>query len=230
MTATRTSFDPRLFAFLRELRRNNRREWFQDNKQRYEEIVRHPALLFISDFGVPLQSISRHFSADPRPVGGSLFRIHRDVRFSSDKSPYKTSVGIQFRHRQSRNVHSPGFYLHLEPDECFVGLGIWRPDAAALTKIRTYIAKRSEEWIRVIDEPGFSNRFELAGERLKRAPQGFDPDHPLIQDLRRKDFIATAPLSEGEVTAAGFLDIYTERCREGKAFVRLLCDAVGVPF
>ena len=123
---------PEFFTFFRELKENNNREWFQANKQRYETQVREPLLHFITDFGVRLPEISPRYMADARKSGGSLFRIYRDVRFSKDKSPYKTTAGIQFRHENGKDVHAPGFYLHLEPDGVFVGVGIWHPETKIL--------------------------------------------------------------------------------------------------
>ena len=118
-----TYITPELFAFFRELKQNNNRDWFQANKQRYEKQVREPLLDFIVDFGVRLPEISRHYVADARKSGGSLFRIYRDVRFSKDKTPYKTGAGVQFRHEAAKDVHAPGFYLHIEPGACFIGAG-----------------------------------------------------------------------------------------------------------
>jgi uncharacterized protein (TIGR02453 family) len=115
---------PALFEFFRELKANNSKEWFAENKTRYEQQVREPLLAFIADFGLRLPAISPHYVADPRKSGGSLFRIYRDVRFSKDKTPYKTGAGIQFRHERGKDAHAPGFYLHLEPDGCFFGAGI----------------------------------------------------------------------------------------------------------
>ena len=127
---------PELFCFVRDLKANNEREWFETHRSRFEDHLREPALEFIHQFGPKLGDISRHFNAIPKPVGGSLFRIYRDVRFSKDKTPYKTHVGIHFRHRQHRDAHAPGFYLHLEPRACFMGCGIWRPDREALAALR----------------------------------------------------------------------------------------------
>lgn len=230
MSRAKQSFPPELFDFLRELRRNNRRDWFQANKERYEDHVRHPALQFISDFGPHLRKISSNYVADPRPVGGSMFRIHRDVRFSKDKSPYKTAVGIQFRHKRRKDVHSPGFYLHLEPDGCFAGLGIWHPDGTSLAKIRSYLVEHSDSWQRTLSGKRFQQQFELAGESLTRAPKGYDPDHPLIDVLKLKDFTAYAPLTQRRVTAPGFLDEFAEMCRTGSPLVKFLCEALGQPF
>ena len=129
-------FRPHLFKFLKDLESNNNRDWFQANKARYEDQIKEPALQFISDFGPLLRKVSPHFRADPRPNGGSLFRIYRDVRFAKDKRPYKTHTGIQFRHEAGRDAHAPGFYLHLESGRVFVGAGIWHPDSTSLRKIQ----------------------------------------------------------------------------------------------
>lgn len=224
------SFDDKLFRFLRQLRQNNRRDWFHEHKEQYEESVRHPALRFISDFGPRLRQISPQFVADPRPVGGSLFRIHRDVRFSKDKSPYKTSVGIQFRHKQTKDVHSPGFYLHLEPGASFSAVGIWHPDGPTLGLIREAIDSHPTQWKRVIGGKRFRETCDLEGGSLKRAPKGYDPEHPLIEDLKRKDFIAVTKLTNTTVTAPGFLDEYARLCKTGAPLVRFLCAALDVPF
>ena len=109
-----TSFDGTLFAFLVDLRENNDRAWFAANKARYERECLEPALAFIEDFAVDLETISPHIRADARPVGGSLFRIYRDTRFAKDKTPYKTHVGIYFRHARSADADTAGMYVHLE--------------------------------------------------------------------------------------------------------------------
>ena len=139
----RAHFGPELFRFLRDLVKHNDREWFAKHKARYEEHVRDPMLRFIEDLGPVLQEIAPRFVADPRPVGGSMFRIHRDTRFSKDKSPYKTHVGIRFPHKAGKDVHAPGFYLHLEPGQVFFGCGVWHPDGATLARIRGSIARTS---------------------------------------------------------------------------------------
>jgi uncharacterized protein (TIGR02453 family) len=220
------SFGPELFRFLRELKASNTREWFAANRERYEDDVRGPALDFVADFAPRLERISPHFVADPRPSGGSLFRIHRDTRFSKDKSPYKTYTGIQFRHELGRDAHAPGFYLHLEPKAVFAGVGIWHPDAATLARIREAIVEDSRAW----SAAKHVGRFELSGDSLKRAPAGYDPEHPLIEDLKRKDFICVAPLTEKDVCAPGFPDEFAGLCRQASPLVRFLCSALDVPF
>jgi uncharacterized protein (TIGR02453 family) len=219
-----------LFSFFRELKRNNSKQWFQSNKERYEQQVRLPLQRFIMDFEQPLRGISPHFRADPRPVGGSLFRIYRDVRFSPDKSPYKTHGGIQFRHEQGKDVHAPGFYLHLEPDNVFAAVGIWHPDSTALGRIRSAIASDSRKWLRAKTDPGFCELYELGGDSLKRAPQGYDPEHPQIEDLKRKDFIASAALSERDACAPDFLNRYTRLCTAAAPFMEFLTDALDLPW
>src|SRR3954471_15197680 len=228
VTVEEASFTPELFSFLRELADNNDREWFAANKPRYVADVQEPALAFIEDVGMRLPEVSRHLVADPRTVGGSLFRIHRDVRFSKDKSPYKTQVGIQFRHERTRDVHAPGVYLHLEPGSVFMACGTWRPDRDTLQAIRAAIAAKPERWRAVVEAAAFQQRFRLGGEALQRPPAGFDRDHPPIEDLKRKDFIAVADLVESDVTESGFLSRFLDLCQHAGGFMRLLCDAARV--
>ncbi len=135
-------FGNELFRFLKELKAHNDREWFQANKGRFEAEARDPLLRFIGDFSVPLAGISRQFAADPRPVGGSMFRIYRDTRFGKDKTPYKTHLAAHFPYRGpgTLGVHGPGFYLHLEPGASFAGGGLWHPEPEALFKVRQAIA------------------------------------------------------------------------------------------
>jgi uncharacterized protein (TIGR02453 family) len=228
--AAAPSFTPELFAFLRDLREHNDRDWFKRNKERYEEFVLEPALQFVEDFAPRLEKISRHMVADPRPVGGSVFRIHRDIRFSRDKSPYKTHTGIHFRHEEARTAHSPVYYLHLEPGNVFAGSGVWRPDGKSLAAIRARIAGDPSGWKRLVRGKAFAERFQLRGDSLTRPPAGYDADHPLIEDLKRKDFVAVAALDERTVTSAGFLDEFTATARASAPYLRFLCDALGLRF
>jgi uncharacterized protein (TIGR02453 family) len=139
---------PGLFSYLTDLRANNNREWFAANKHRYEEQLLDPALDFINAFGPRLEKISPHFRADARASGGSLLRIYRDTRFAKDKSPYKTNVGIHFRHERAKDAHAPGYYLHIGPGEVFAGGGIWHPGTDAATAIREAIVTDPERWRR----------------------------------------------------------------------------------
>ncbi len=221
---------PALFDFLRDLEANNERSWFEANKERYNAEVRDPMLDFIGAFAGPLRGISPHFVADPRPNGGSLFRIYRDTRFSRDKTPCKTNVGAHFRHAAGKNAHAPGFYLHLEPESCFAGCGIWRPDRDALGRIRDAIAERPDEWTRIMRATAFRGTFELMGESLERPPRGYDPEHPLIRELERKDFVAITSFPDADASQPDFLERFTAIARKGARFVKFLSQAVGVPY
>ena len=221
---------PALFEFLLDLKDNNTRPWFEENKERYRSDVRDPVLDFIAAFAEPLANISPHFRADPRPNGGSLFRIYRDIRFARDKRPYKTNAGAHFRHSAGKNAHAPGFYLHLEPGECFAGCGVWRPDSNALVGIRDAIVLKPDRWQRITTDENFRKMFELSGESLKRPPRGYDPEHPLIEDLKRKDFVAIVRFPEGDACQADFLERFTTFARTGSSLVAFLSHAVGVSF
>ena len=177
-----------------------------------------------------LHAISPHFRADPRPVGGSLFRIHRDTRFSKDKSPYKTHIGIHFRHELASSAHAPGFYLHLEPRQTFLGAGIWRPETEPLAQIRAAIAKDPDRWRGATRAQEFTDVYDLGGDSLKRAPAGFDPEHPLIDELKRKDFIAMRSLSDKAACSRGFLEETAGTFAVAGPLVHFLCDAIGVRY
>ncbi len=223
-------FGPDLFRFLIDLKANNNREWFQSNKYRYEQDLKEPALAFIADFVPHLAKISPHFRSDPRTVGGSLFRIYRDVRFSKDKSPYKTHAGLHFRHEAGKTAYTPGFYLHLEPRGCFAGIGIWHPDGPTLKKIRERVAEQPKAWKNAVDDQAFAAQYTVEGESLKRPPKGFDPDHELVDVLKMKDFTGMAKLTQKEVTAIGFMDEFAKLCQAGGSLMRFICEALEQPY
>ncbi len=220
-------FSAATFDFLRELAANNHRDWFMENKSRYEEVVRTPALRLIEDMADELPAISPHFLAVSKKVGGSLMRVHRDVRFGKDKRPYKTNIGIQFRHQLGKDVHAPGFYLHIETDGCFVGAGIWHPDALTLGKIRDAIVENDKEWVKAKENPAFKKRFKLEGDALVNAPRGYAKDHALIDDLKRKDFIAIAPLKESDVTGKKLLATVVDSFVTADPLMRFLCKSLA---
>ena len=229
--ATKTSFSPELFSFLADLRANNDREWFAANKHRYEEHLLEPALAFVAAFAPKLEKLSPHFRADPRPSGGSLFRIYRDTRFSKDKSPYKTNVGIHFRHELAgRDVNAPGYYLHIGPQEVYAGGGVWHPGTEGANRIREAIVADPDRWRRATQQGAFAKQMELGGESLKRVPSWADADHPFADDLKRKDFYGWARLTQEDVVAPGFVDEYARICRAGAPLVQFLCDALELPY
>jgi len=226
--APRALIPPALFAFLRDLEAHNERAWFEAHKTRYLAEVRDPLIAFVEAFAPELAKISKAYVADPRPNGGSLFRIYRDTRFSKDKRPYKTNAGVQFRHRLGRDAHAPGFYLHLAPGEVFVAGGMWRPDPPATAAVRSGIATRSTAWRRAVAKTLATPGMELGGESLKRPPQGFDPAHPLIEDLKRKDFIASVTLDERAATRPDFLAQVAGICRGLSPLMRFLTHALAI--
>ncbi len=223
-------FQPSLFEFLEELAGNNNRPWFEANKSRYESEVLEPCMAFIRGFRPRLAKISEFFVASDRRVGGSLMRVYRDTRFGRDKTPYKTNVGIQFRHEMGRDVHAPGFYVHIAPDECFLALGVWRPDPDSLGAIRTAIVEKPDRWLRAKNDAKFRRLFTLEGESLKRPPGGFPADHPCVEDLKRTDFVAVEDLGERDVLAKKFADRVAASFAAGRPLMRFLCDAIRVPF
>ena len=223
-------FTPESIKFLSQLRDNNNRDWFKENKTRYEEQVLDVALEFIQSMYEPLAEIAPHFTAIPKRMGGSLMRVYRDTRFSKDKTPYKTNIGIQFRHEQARNVHAPGYYVHIDPDEVFVGAGMWRPAKDALRGIRERIADRPQDWEKVRNDKAFRRHFSLGGESLTRPPKGFDKDHAQIDDIKRKDFIAIRSLSIQDALQPRFQQKVETAFRAAEPYMEFLCKAVNIRF
>ena len=219
------------FAFFRELKANNDRAWFEANKPRFREDVQGPMSDFIAAMAPHLAKTSKHFVADPRPNGGSMFRIYRDVRFAKDKRPYKEHAACQFRHRFGRDVHAPGFYVHLAPDEVFFGGGLWMPEPDALLKIRQRIAERPAEWKKVVGDKRFVQTFgQIEGEQLTRPPKGFDPAHPFIADIRRKSFVAGVDSSAKAAQSPEFVAQVAQTFRALSPLMRFLCAALDVPY
>ncbi len=223
-------FSKATFNFLDELAANNDRAWFEANKARYEALVREPALEFIAAMAPVLAKLAPHFRAEPRKMGGSLMRVFRDTRFARDKSPYKTNIGIQFRHELGKDVHAPGFYMHIATDECFFGAGCWHPEADGLGRIRALIAAKPERWFAVRDEKKFAALWTLAGDSLTRPPRGYAADHPAIEDLKRKDFIGLAPLPFADATGPGLVKLAGARFATAALLMKFLCEAQGVQY
>lgn len=224
-------FTPDLFQFYRELKVNNSREWFEENKARYEASVREPIFQFIRDMQGPLHEISPCYIASDKKVGGSLFRIQRDIRFSSSKLPYKDRAGINFRHEDEEGAHSPGFYMHLEPGNVFLGAGIWCPQPKVAQVIREYLDEHRDEWLAVKKAKGFAKNWSIdETEKMKRPPKGFEAEDELIEDLKLKQFIASRPLTEEDVLSPKFLKTVVEGYKESAPLVRFLCLALKLTF
>jgi uncharacterized protein (TIGR02453 family) len=222
-------FSPQLFRFLDELKRNNNRDWFAKNKSRYEDVVLFPTMEFVTAMEKPLKKVSPCFQAIPKRVGGSVLRIYRDTRFSKDKTPYKTNVGMHFRHQVGKDIHAPGFYFHIDAKEIFVGAGVWHPDNPSLNKIRVLIDDDPARWKRIKGKKAFKDEFEVHGDSLKRPPKGYEADHPLIDDLKRKDHIVLTSLKRTDLYSTETVELVAKKFKTAMPYVRFLCDALHIP-
>jgi uncharacterized protein (TIGR02453 family) len=225
-------FTPATFKFLRALARNNDREWFAAHKSEFETALREPYLRLIAGLAEPLRSISPQYVADPRAVGGSLFRIHRDTRFSSDKTPYKIWAGARFFHQRSRELmgEAPVFYLHVQPGENFVGGGLWHPGAESLRRVRDYMVGNPASWKSATRNAAFRRQFELGGDALSRPPRGYDPQHELIDDIKRKDFVCITSLDDDEMLSPQLPKLLIKRYTAAAPMVDWLCGALDLEF
>jgi len=218
-------FTPELFQFLKQIKRNNRRPWFLKNRDRFEEAVRQPCLRFITDFGFRLREVSPWIVADAKPNGGSLMRIYRDIRFSPDKSPYKTYLGMNFPHAgATEELQGAGYFLQLDPGASFLAAGAWHPERRYLAKIRDAISWRSDEWKKA------KRGLRLSGESLSKPPRGYRYDHPMIEDLKRLDFVASFEFSDAQVCSTRFLGDVTAASKKRAPLVGFLARAQGFEF
>lgn len=218
-------FGPEFVQFLKLIKRNNRRSWFLNNRERYEEVVRKPGLRFVVDFGFRMKQISPWIVVDPKPHGGSLQRIYRDIRFSTDKRPYKISVGMVFPHAsRTEEVRAVGYFLHLEPNASGLYGGTWRPDRRSLAKIRDAIAWKADEWKKA------KRGLQFEGDSLTRAPRGYAENHPMIADLKRQDFVVTVPFSDAQVCSARFLQDVSAAAKKMRPLLEFLARAQGLQF
>jgi uncharacterized protein (TIGR02453 family) len=231
--AAETYFTKATLDFLKQLRAHNDRDWFLANKERYEKCARDPFLRLIADLAPAFEKAKLPYIADPRPNGGSMLRIYRDIRFSKDKSPYKVAISAHFSHQGAKDDAAPGFYLHLEPGKSRIGGGVWRPEPKALKKIRDAIVNDAKAWHKA-NAPLRKSDYKtgsacgLIGESLTRPPAGFPADHPFIEDIKRKDFAISSSLTDSEVCAPGFNKLVLERFRARAPFLEFLSKAVGL--
>jgi uncharacterized protein (TIGR02453 family) len=225
-------FPKDFFAFFRELKAHNERPWFEANKQRFRDSVQAPMSAFIAAMAPRLKKVSRNFVADPRPVGGSMFRLYRDVRFAKDKRPYKENAGCHFRHAGAKDVHAPGFYMHFSADEVFHGGGMYLPEPPALAKIRDAIVKKPRAWNALKADRTFVKTFGGLGDghALTRPPRGYDPNHPLIEDIKKKSFFAMHTSSVKAAQSPDFADEVAKTFHAAAPLMKFLCDAQGVKF
>lgn len=221
---------PDLLAFIDELAQNNSRDWFKANQPRYEATVREPVRAFVRSMVPVLADHAPHLKADDRKVGGSMMRPQRDTRFSKDKTPYKTNVGIQFRHAAGKDVHAPGLYLHLSPEEVFIGLGMYRPASPDLKAIRARIDQEPDTFRGIVESSQLEAWEFGGGESLKRNPRGYDKDHPMGEWLRMKSHILVMHPSTDIFFDDDLAGRLGELLDSGRDYCAFLCGAIGQPW
>jgi uncharacterized protein (TIGR02453 family) len=191
-------FPPETLKFLRQLKRNNNRAWFQERKELYETKVRQPMIDLVTALGGAMQIFAPELIVDPKKA---IYRIYRDTRFSADKTPYKTQVSAFFVPRGMSKSSAAGLYLQVDPGEVLIAGGVYMPGSAELRAIRSHVAERWQELSAILNQKEFKNRFGgLQGETLTRAPLGYPPDHAAIEYLKHKHFLVwrtePAPFAE----------------------------------
>jgi uncharacterized protein (TIGR02453 family) len=220
-------------GFLRRLARNNRREWFEQHRAEYEVEVLAPLRCLVDEMDVRLAGIAPELLGDPRR---SIFRIHRDVRFSADKSPYKTNAACQFYHQdagrgagQDAEGAGAGLYFQLADRDCFVAGGIWMPARSVLDKIREAIATDHEDFETIVSLPAFRRRFKRLNDEamLKRMPRGYGESHPAARWLRYRSFTVTRSLRNDEVLDPRLPVTLARDFAAMVPFVRWLNGAIG---
>jgi uncharacterized protein (TIGR02453 family) len=211
-----TGFPPEGLEFLASLVENNNREWFEANKQTYLEYIASPAVAFIETLGDRLQFISPHIQYDTRTNGqGSLMRIYRDVRFSKDKSPYKTWVGIRFWEGAGKKTECPGFFLWFESNQAGLFTGMYGFSKEMLKAYRAAVAddELGAELELAIQAVQSTGDYKIGGEQYKRVPRGFDPEHPRAALLKHKAFYASAPrMTPAELNSSELVNICMDHC------------------
>jgi uncharacterized protein (TIGR02453 family) len=213
------------FDFLNLLAKNNNREWFGENKHLYEE-ARADLYPFIATLIEKFSSIDSQYSSDTPPKK-ALMRIYRDVRFSKNKDPYKLNYGIVFDVK-GYGMHTPSYYLHLQPDNCFFGVGFWQPETSVLKKIREEIDYNTDDFLSILNAKSFSDFFTLSDEdKLKKAPKGYEVDHPAIDLLKLKSFVAIYKLKPSDFLHPSIVDNLTNAFANIQPFVLFLRNATA---
>ena len=202
MSAQVSSFSPDALAFLRALKRHNDREWFKPRKERYETLLHAPMIALIERLAVDLRRFAPEVVASAKT---SMYRIYRDTRFSENKAPYKTHVAAVFPPRGLPKHQGAGLYFHVSPTEVWIGGGMYGPDTAQLQAVREHIAANLKRLRTIVESPAFRRTVgPLEGERLQRVPRGFAKDHPAVEFLRYRQFLAGRQYPAPFATRPGF--------------------------
>ncbi len=212
-------------GFLRQLKRNNNRTWFELHKHEYEVHLKLPLQSFIFALQPYFASFAPEFDVSPKR---STFRIYRDIRFSKDKSPYKTHIAAHFVLRgKEKGFVGSGYYFHIEPGEVFAGGGIYMPDAEQLKGIRKALATRSDEFLAIVNDARFKKRFgKIEGDKLQRIPKGYDESHPMAEWLKLKQFFVGKSLAESVCYKASLVGTIASLYEEANPLVKFLNRAV----
>jgi uncharacterized protein (TIGR02453 family) len=227
-------FTDATLRFLRGLARHNEKRWFEAHRAEYESAVRVPLRALVEDVDVRLARLAPEIVGDPKH---SIFRIHRDIRFSADKAPYKTHAACWFYHRdashkvgQESHGGGAGFYFHVQPGGSFIGGGLWMPPREALGRVRDAIAAAPARFARTVTGPALRRRFgDLDDEAvLTRVPRGYPPDHPAAHWLRYRSFILGRPLGDRDVTGTRLLALIEADFALVLPLVRWINGALGL--
>ena len=196
------NFPAETLRFLRALKRNNRREWFEAHRGDYESYVRQPMTAIVERLAVDLRAFAPELVASPKV---SMYRIYRDTRFSEDKKPYKTHIAAVFPTRGLPKHEGAGAYFHVSPDEVWIGGGMYMPRPPQLVAVRQHIAGHVRQLRAIVESPGFRKQFgTLGGDTLKRVPRGFPSDHPAAEYLKFRHFVAGADFPSTLATSPAF--------------------------
>jgi uncharacterized protein (TIGR02453 family) len=220
MPAAPPRFTAATLRFLRALKRNNRREWFNAHRDDYEVHVRQPMTAIIERLADDLRPFAPELIASPKL---SMYRIYRDIRFSDDKKPYKTHVAAVFPTRGLARHEGAGVYFHVAPDEVWIGGGMYSPQPTQLHAVRQHIAGNAKRLRAIVGSQGFRRHVgQLDGERLKRVPRGFSNDHKAADLLKYRQFIAGRQLPGAFATSPKFYSTLLTVFRQVAPLARFL--------
>jgi uncharacterized protein (TIGR02453 family) len=215
-----SAFPKEGLQFLRTLKRNNNREWFQKHKSNYEEHVKQPMADLIEALHTEFQEFAPEMIASPKV---SAYRIHRDTRFSKDKTPYKTHVAAVFPPSGIGKHEGAGFYVHIAPEELLIGGGLYMPLPEDLRAVRNYIFEDPKKFLHIVESTSFRQRFgKVEGQQLARVPRGFPQEHPVAEYLRHKQFLASRTLPAERATTPGFYKTLVETFQAILPLIRFL--------
>jgi uncharacterized protein (TIGR02453 family) len=214
------------FDFLSDLAKNNNRDWFQENKARHDE-ARINVIGFVAELIAGLSKIDNIIPADLDPKA-CVMRIYRDIRFSLNKTPYKINFGAGIS-QHGKNFNGPGYYLHIQPEECFLAGGCWMPSPDMLKSIRQEIDYNGGQFHRIVDAPAFKEYFGMPDQeyKLKTVPKGYAADHPDIEYLKLKSFTFTHSLSSRELSSPGAVKTVLEGFEKLHPFIVFLRNAIS---